>query len=944
MKNQIKNILLGLLLLFSFQLTKGQEVVGNTGGLEIEYVNEGVISDSIIVRGSDKVLKYVKKSVLLADYLKQVNLTAANTSLDDTDLPISPVANLQAYAESNDAAVLIARSTGVSSSYTSSVVVGGTTFAQPDLNGEISSDQGYFSISHTGATGISVNDLTAPSTFVYIDNAGNRQQQTSEPTRQDFTRKIFTMRIAVDTSTNLILGFEYLNNPIGHYANSIRDLYSFLLAQGVPFKKDQIITGRATDLGFDVSSGSFLEFGGTGDIYNPNIPPVAAVTNAPFFLSTRTGFDAGGNTALPKFWDNNGTLTALGSTTLVGHRLYRFSNGNFVLQYGQGNYANMALAKVGARLEEYVLNPALKNATFFGWWFIESTATNTGGTTLTDFIEYTIGVSGGSSNSLSGCLLKGNNLSDLLDAAAARTNLGVTALDAQNVKLTGSQAISGTKLFSDAITFSSTVAINSGSLALGSVGRIQGIDLVTDNTDATNKIFVTSLDNANVKLTGNQSIQGVKTFSEYILFIDSAKSIFGTNSDLEIFHDGSDSYIKVNSFGTGDLIIENEVADIDIKSTVGAISLLSETGISLRVNGTDIAIQMPSSGAVELRHSNVAKLTTIATGVTVTGDLGSTTLTPTALTTGTIPYKSAGALLDSSISTDGTDVTLNGSLSATDGIFSGDLAIGVANADTPLHAYSATGNVIATFESGDSDSFINIKDSNSGTYGVILGAVGDDFIVAPNFVEALKIKADLSAIFSSTVSATDEIEVTAATSATLKINSTKNGTWTDGEVLGKIDFFGNDTSGVGVGVKGNISLEANGTFGAAFDMVFKTSEGASNALEALRLNSDKSATFASSITATAFNTSSDYRLKEDLKDFSGLKMISNIPVYDYKWKADEGRSYGVMAHELQEVLPYAVTSEKDGEKMQAVDYSKIVPLLIKSIQELTAKVKILENK
>ena len=73
-------------------------------------------------------------------------------------------------------------------------------------------------------------------------------------------------------------------------------------------------------------------------------------------------------------------------------------------------------------------------------------------------------------------------------------------------------------------------------------------------------------------------------------------------------------------------------------------------------------------------------------------------------------------------------------------------------------------------------------------------------------------------------------------------------------------------------------------------------------------------------------------------------MISNIPVYDYKWKESGSRTYGVIAHELQEVLPQAVTSEKDGEEMQAVDYSKIVPLLVKSIQELTAKVEMLEAK
>jgi hypothetical protein len=331
------------------------------------------------------------------------NFGVGNMTLDDSNFVVANTTNLQTFADNVDSAIRRARGTGVSTSYVSTVAVGGTTFAQPALTGEITSDQGYFEISYAGATGITVANLSAASTYVYIDKDGALQQQITTPTREDWSRKIFTMRIAVAGS--VILGFEYLNNPIGHYANSVRDLYAYLLAQGIPFKKDQTVTGRATDLGFDISAGSLMEFGGTGDINNPNIKDFSAVSNAGFFLTTRTAFDAGGNTALPKFWDNNGVLTALGSTTLVGHRLYRFSNGNLCLQYGQGNYANMTLAKAGAVIEDYVINPALKNATFFGWWFIESTATNTGGTTLTSFVEYTVGVQGGSSSGLSGALL-----------------------------------------------------------------------------------------------------------------------------------------------------------------------------------------------------------------------------------------------------------------------------------------------------------------------------------------------------------------------------------------------------------------------------------------------------------------------------------------------------------------------------------------------------------
>jgi hypothetical protein len=95
---------------------------------------------------------------------------------------------------------------------------------------------------------------------------------------------------------------------------------------------------------------------------------------------------------------------------------------------------------------------------------------------------------------------------------------------------------------------------------------------------------------------------------------------------------------------------------------------------------------------------------------------------------------------------------------------------------------------------------------------------------------------------------------------------------------------------------------------------------------------------------TTYSTSSDYRMKEDLKDFNGLELLSKMNVYDFKWKADETRSYGAVAHELQEIIPQAVVGEKDGEQMQGVDYSQVVPVLLKSIQELEARVKELENK
>jgi len=102
--------------------------------------------------------------------------------------------------------------------------------------------------------------------------------------------------------------------------------------------------------------------------------------------------------------------------------------------------------------------------------------------------------------------------------------------------------------------------------------------------------------------------------------------------------------------------------------------------------------------------------------------------------------------------------------------------------------------------------------------------------------------------------------------------------------------------------------------------------------------------------ATAFNTSSDYRLKTDFKEFNALSIIDSITTYDFAWKIDNTRAYGVKAHELQNILPYVVFGEKDeinednSIKPQAVDYSKLVPVLVKAIQELQTRITQLENK
>lgn len=86
-------------------------------------------------------------------------------------------------------------------------------------------------------------------------------------------------------------------------------------------------------------------------------------------------------------------------------------------------------------------------------------------------------------------------------------------------------------------------------------------------------------------------------------------------------------------------------------------------------------------------------------------------------------------------------------------------------------------------------------------------------------------------------------------------------------------------------------------------------------------------------------SASDYRLKNDNRSFSGLEILNRLKVYDFAWKGTAQREFGVMAHELQEELPYMVTGQKDevdahGQPViQRVNYAKLVPVLLQAIQE-----------
>ena len=101
----------------------------------------------------------------------------------------------------------------------------------------------------------------------------------------------------------------------------------------------------------------------------------------------------------------------------------------------------------------------------------------------------------------------------------------------------------------------------------------------------------------------------------------------------------------------------------------------------------------------------------------------------------------------------------------------------------------------------------------------------------------------------------------------------------------------------------------------------------------------------SGTTAVLYNTTSDARLKENIANADdAASLIDALQVRKFDWKADNSHQrYGFVAQELVEVAPEAVHQPEDPDEMMGVDYSKLVPMLVKEVQSLRARVAQLEG-
>ena len=244
-------------------------------------------------------------------------------------------------------------------------------------------------------------------------------------------------------------------------------------------------------------------------------------------------------------------------------------------------------------------------------------------------------------------------------------------------------------------------------------------ELAVDLTNG--RLYTTDLDSGGTVLE-----LGTNPASD-VTFGDNTKAIFGAGSDLQIFHDASDSYIKDE--GTGNLYLTTNGSTMNLQA------------------GSDNMVKIYKDAQVEIFHDASVKLATTATGIDVTGTVtadGLTISAPSGDTPASIGTTTAGSFLSISdgnttsgrsplvgvITDDMVFYTSAGSYNERMRIdSSGNVGIGE---DTPLqalHVNSGTGNSAAIFESTDSTSQIWIKDSaSSSTYQTGIACFGDNLL------------------------------------------------------------------------------------------------------------------------------------------------------------------------------------------------------------------------
>ena len=485
--------------------------------------------------------------------------------------------------------------------------------------------------------------------------------------------------------------------------------------------------------------------------------------------------------------------------------------------------------------------------------------------------------------------------------------------------------------------------------------------------------------------------------------LDNEKIRFGTGGDgLEIYHDGSNSYIQDN--GTGEL---------RLRTNTGLIRITKDDTETLAVFNVD--------GGSELWYDNVKKLESSSSGITVTG--GVTTTTGSSLTSDGVPltvnsansnnlklewedngttrgYLGASStkyliVSDGSANTrvevDSGGVTVTDDLTVTNDVKLADDGKLICGNSSDLKIYhDGSNSYIVDNGSGDlvinTDSTITLNPNSGGEYGFRVLSNGackayfDNALKFETISGGAKVSGDWynnRNTFIGTV-ASGQSTISIGTSGGSQIGFFQQST-NDDELRfythksgvahaerGRMDPDGyflwacttqdsNNSTGIRLANTGSIFATRDQEYAAILRR--STNDGG---IILFRRDSTDVGNVSVTSSATSYNTGSDYRLKQNDEPISdGITRLKQLKPIKFKWKNDTSNFVdGFFAHEVSPVVPESITGEKDavyaeddetGHKKgdpiyQQIDQAKLVPLLTAALQEAITEIETLKTK
>jgi hypothetical protein len=479
------------------------------------------------------------------------------------------------------------------------------------------------------------------------------------------------------------------------------------------------------------------------------------------------------------------------------------------------------------------------------------------------------------------------------------------------------------------------------------------------------------------KLDTNIAVGGTLTVGSHLLMGDNDIIKLGAGTDLQIYHDGSASIIT--DVGTGDLRL---------------------LGNNLKLGKSDNSatyLYATENGSVELYYASAKKLETTSGGIDVTGTttMDGLTVDGSGTLSGNLLVGAPSASAKLTVGTFGDTARaaqFHGGSILVDGGAASEIIIGDGNVAymsiqttddaTAMKIRNFSGSAdLVTIErasgkvgigTSDPDTLLELrKDTASGAYG--------DY-------PTLSLRNDNAAGYSaihfqegSTQRARVEVGNNSGTPYMgLYTTSAASGIMIKGG--GNVGIGTAGISGVRLYVDGIASEHAfvarNDTAGYAPVICDNQATSGTRYLISFRLDNTEVGKITSTGSSTNYETSSDYRLKENVDyTWDATTRLKQLKPARFNWIRDESNTLvdGFLAHEVEDIVPEAITGTKDAMRdeeyevtpavldddgnvvteavmgtrsvpdYQGIDQAKLVPLLVKTIQELEARIETLEN-